>query len=55
MSTAPTGSKSAVTAHPQMRDAGNSGPDDRIELIDGEQIRQTPISQDHHGTTNRLT
>lgn len=44
-----------VTEYHRMAEVGILGPDDRVELIEGELIAIAPIGDLHAGTTNRLT
>ena len=39
----------------RMAEAGVFGEDDRLELLDGEIVRMTPIGSRHAGCVNRLT
>ena len=39
----------------RMAEAGVLGEDDRLELLDGEIVRMTPIGSHHAGCVNRLT
>ena len=43
-----------VATYNGMNDAGLFGPDDRVELIEGELIDMAPIGQDHASTVNEL-
>jgi Uma2 family endonuclease len=51
---APTRHRLDVGAYYKMAEAGILGPNDRVELIDGEIFDMTPIGAAHGGKTNRL-
>lgn len=44
-----------VDAYHKMAEAGIIGPEERVELIEGEIFDMAPIGSDHGGMTNRLT
>lgn len=44
-----------VAEYHRMGEAGILGPDDRVELIEGELVAMAPIGSDHAGTSNGLT
>jgi len=52
---APTRHRLDVGAYYKMAEAGILGPDERVELIDGEIIDMVPIGSGHAGKTDRLT
>lgn len=43
-----------VHAYHRMGEAGILGPDDRVELLEGELVARAPIGPDHAGQTNSL-
>ena len=51
---APTRYKIDVFAYHRMAEAGIIGPDDRVELMDGEIFAMSPIGQDHEATVDSL-
>ena len=44
-----------VDDYHRMGESGVFGPEDRVELLDGEVIEMSPIGSRHAGTVNRLT
>jgi Uma2 family endonuclease len=51
----PTTRKLTVDAYHALGETGHLGPEDRVELIEGEIIDMAPIGGAHMGVVNRLT
>ncbi len=55
MAIEPTQRPFSVGDYRRMADAGVIGPDERLELVEGEIIRMNPIGRPHANCVNRLT
>lgn len=55
MALSPTGYRFTVDDYHRMAEADVFGPEDRVELVDGEVILMSPIGSRHAGCVNRLT
>lgn len=55
MALSPTTYRFTVDDYHRMAEADIFGPEDRVELIDGEVVEMSPIGSRHAGCVNRLT